>query len=130
MDPMKTFDMKSFEVPTDMRKFAEQSVEQARKAFEGFVSAAQTAMSDIEGRAQAARSGMMEVSGRAMGFAEKNMAASFEFAQSLVRARDVEEVLRLQTEFVKKQMQSLSEQAKELADAAAKAAKDTTSLKP
>jgi phasin len=113
-----------------MRKFAEQSVDQARKAFDGFIAAAHQAVSDMEGRAQAARSGVMEMSGRAMTFAERNMTESFEFAKSLVRAKDVEEVLKLQTDYVKKQIATLQEQAKELADSAAKAAKDVTSQKP
>lgn len=121
MDPTKPF-----EIPADMRKFAEQSMDQARKAFDGFVEAAQRAMSDLEGRAQAARTGAMDVSGRAMTFAERNMAASFEFAQNLVRARTPEEVLRLQTDYVKAQIQALNEQTKELAEATAKVAKQTT----
>jgi phasin len=125
MDPMKPF-----EIPTDMRKFAEQSVDQARKAFDSFIAAAHQAVGDIEGRAHAARSGMMEMSGRAMTFAEKNMAESFDFAKNLVKAKDVEEVLRLQTEYVKKQIATLQEQAKELADSATKAAKDVTGQKP
>ena len=100
-------DMKQFEVPADMRKFAEQSVEQARQAFDRFVSAAHEAIADFEDRAQAARSGAMDVGGRAMSFAERNMAASFDFAQKLVKARDVEEVVRLQTEYVKTQVQVL-----------------------
>jgi phasin len=125
MDPMKPF-----EVPSDMRKFAEQSVEQARQAFDRFISAAHGAVSEFEGRAQAARTGAMDVGGRAMSFAERNMAASFDFAQKLVRARDVEEVIRLQTEYVKAQVQVLNEQTKELADAAAKVAKDATSKPP
>ena len=125
MDPMKPF-----EVPTDMRKFAEQSVDQARKAFDGFITAAHQAVSEMEGRAHAARSGVMEMSGRAMTFAEKNMAESFDFAKNLVRAKDVEEVLKLQTEYVKKQIATLQEQAKELTDSATKAAKDATSQKP
>lgn len=119
MDPMKPF-----EVPTDMRKFAEQSMKQARKAFDNFVGAAQQAMSDLEGRATAARTGAMDVGGRAMTFAERNMTASFEFAQKLVQAKDVEDVLRLQTEYLKAQIQTLNEQTKELAEATAKAAKD------
>ena len=117
---------KPFEIPADMRKFAEQSMEQARKAFDNFVGAAQQAMNDLEGRAQAARSGAADVSGRAMTFAERNMAASFEFAQNLVRAKTPEDVLRLQTEYVKAQIQALNEQTKELAEATAKVAKDTT----
>jgi phasin len=119
--------MKPFEVPADMRKFAEQSMEQARQAFDRFITAAHGAVADFEGRAQAARSGAMDVGGRAMNFAERNMAASFEFAQKLVKARDVEEVIRLQTEYVKAQVQALNEQTKELADAAAQVAKDSAS---
>ncbi len=121
MDPTKPF-----EIPADMRKFAEQSMEQARKAFDSFVVTAQQAMSDLEGRAQAARTGAMDVGGRAMTFAERNMAASFEFAQKLVQAKSAEEVLRLQTDYVKTQIQALNEQTKELAEATAKVAKDTT----
>ena len=117
---------KPFEIPADMRKFAEQSMEQARKAFDNFVGAAQQAMNDLEGRAQTARSGAMDVNGRAMTFAERNMAASFEFAQNLVRAKTAEDVLHLQTEYVKAQIQVLNEQTKELAEATAKVAKDAT----
>jgi phasin len=119
--------MKPFEVPADMRKFAEQSVEQARQAFDRFISAAHGAVAEFEGRAQTARTGAMDVGGRAMSFAERNMAASFEFAQQLVKARNVEEVIRLQTDYVKAQVQALNEQTKELADAAARVAKDATS---
>jgi phasin len=127
MDQMKPFDLKSFEVPAEMRKFAEQSVEQARQAFDHFVEAAHGAIAAFEGRAQAARTGAMDVGGRAMSFAEQNMAAAFEFAQKLVMARNVEEIVRLQTEYVKAQVQALNEQTKELAEAATRAAKDTTS---
>ncbi|MFZ5692024.1 MAG: phasin [Pseudomonadota bacterium] len=122
--------MKPFEVPAEMRNFAEQSVEQARQAFDRFIAAAHHAVSDLEGRAQAARSGVLDVGGRAMGFAERNMAASFDFAQKLVQAKDVEEVVRLQTDYVKAQIQALNEQTKELADAAARVAKEATTSGP
>src|SRR5215813_2544818 len=96
-----------FEIPREMRAFAEQSVEQARKAFDGFMTAAQNGAKDVRQKA--------------MGFAEKNVAMSFEFAQKLVHARDIEEVTRLQTEFVQRQMQALAEQAQELAQTATRA---------
>lgn len=119
--------MKPFEVQAEMRKFAEQSVDQARQAFDRFIAAAHDAVTDLEGRTQAARSGALDVGGRAMGFAERNMAASFEFAQKLVQAKDVQEVVRLQTEYVKAQIQALNEQTKELAEAATRVAKETAS---
>jgi hypothetical protein len=44
-------------------------------------------------------------------------------AQSLLRAKDPQEVLRLHTEYVRSQMESLAEQARDLATHAAKATK-------
>ena len=44
-----------------------------------------------------------------MTFAEHNIATSFELAQRLVRAKDVEEVLKLQADYIKTQMQALTD---------------------
>ncbi len=41
--------MSSFEIPSEMRNLAEQSVEQARKAFDGYMTAAQQAVEALEG---------------------------------------------------------------------------------
>ncbi|MDQ2953759.1 MAG: phasin family protein [Pseudomonadota bacterium] len=107
-----------------MRKLAEQSVEQAQRAFEGFVNAAHQAVSEVQSRAHAAQTGTRDVGQKAMSFAERNVAASFEFAQKLVRARDVEEVMRLQKEYIQAQIQALNEQAKDLGQTATRAAMD------
>jgi phasin len=118
--------MMPFEMPQEMRKFVEQSVSQAQQAFDGFMSAASSAMSGIEGKANAAQSGAKDVTSKAMSYAQRNVAASFEHAQKLVRARDPQEVIQLQTDFVKSQIQSLTEQAKELSQLAGQAAAKTT----
>ena len=111
-DPMWNFD-----VPTQMRQFAEQSVEQARKAVDGFMSAAQKAVSTAEAQAATAQSSAKDVGQKAMSFAEQNIANSFEFAQKLVRAKDVQEVMALQQEYLQTQMKAMSEQAKDLGSA-------------
>jgi phasin len=116
-----------FQIPQDMRAFAEKSIDQAKQAFDGFISAAQQAVSAFEGHAETARKEARNVTGKAMSFAEQNVAKSFELAQQLVRAKDVQEVLRLQADFIRTQMQALSEQARELGDAAGQAAKKTAS---
>jgi phasin len=116
----------NFEIPHEMRALAEQSVEQARKAFDGFKTAAQKAASGMEGQASAAHAGAKDVRQKAMTFAEANVATSFEFAQKLVRAKDLEEVTRLQAEFVQRQMQALAEQSQELSQTATRAAMDAT----
>ncbi len=116
-----------FEIPADMRAFAEKSVDQARKAFDSFMAAAQGTADALEGQAAAVRRGSEGVRQRAMAFAEQNVTASFEFAHRLVRAKDLQEVIALQTEYVKAQIKALSEQAKELGETAAQAAKEAAS---
>jgi phasin len=118
-----------FEIPTEMRAFAERSVEQAKQAFDGFISAAHQAVSAMEGQAESARKGAAQVTEKAMSFAEQNVARSFEFAQQLVQAKDVQEVMKLQAEYVKTQLQVFTEQARELGETAGKAAADTASSK-
>ena len=117
----------NFEVPTQMRQFAEQSVEQARKAVDGFMTAAQKAVRTRGNPGRAPPSPAPRTCGeKAMGFAEQNIANSFEFAQKLVRAKDMQEVMALQQEYpAKPQMKAMSEQAKDLGTAAAKAAMDS-----
>ena len=114
-----------FDVPPEMRAFAEKSVEQAKQAFDGFISAAHHAVNTIEGQAQTARQGAKDVTEKAMTFAERNITSAFEFAQELVRAKDMQDVLRLQADYIQRQMQALTEQAKELGESTSKAAKDT-----
>jgi hypothetical protein len=51
---------------------------------------------------------------KALSFAESNVNAAFDLAQKLVRAKDVNEVLALQSEFAKSQMAAMQTQAKKL----------------
>ena len=113
----------NFDVPTQMRQFAEQSVEQAKKAVDGFLTAAQKTASTLETQANTAQAGVKDVREKVMGFAEENINNSFDFAQKLVRAKDIQEVMRLQQEFLAQQMQAMQSQAKDLGASAAQAAK-------
>ena len=103
-----------YEIPAEMRDFAEKSVEQARKAFEGFFGAAQKAVGSVDTGAFSVATNMKEVGVKAMSFAETNMKSAFDHAQKLVHAKDMQEVLQLQTEYLKSQMSSLQDQAKEM----------------
>jgi phasin len=109
-DPMANF----IEIPTEMRDLAAQSVEQAKKAFDDFITAAQKAVTAVEGHAAGAQASTKNIGEKAMAFAEKNVATSFEFAQNVVRAKDIQELMQLQTEFVKTQMPAFVEQARAL----------------
>src|SRR6266566_6303202 len=118
--------MPHFEIPTEMRQVAEKSLEEAKKAFDGFIAAAQKAAAEVEEQATLAQAGAKDVGKKTMAFAEQNVATSFEFAQKLARAETVEEMMRIQAEFVKAQMPVLSDQAKELGEAATTAATKPT----
>ena len=87
---------------------AEAGFEQARKAFESFLSGAQQTASSIEGRNEAVRSSVRDI--KAISFVQQNMTASLDYAEKLVRAKDLSEVMRLLTEYVQSQMKALSEQ--------------------
>jgi hypothetical protein len=50
----------------------------------------------------------------AMSFAERNITSTFDFAQKLARAKDANEIMTLHADYVKLQMESLSDQAKEI----------------
>jgi phasin len=119
----------NFDVPTQMRQFAEQSVEQARKAVDGFLTAAQKTAVTLENQASTAQSGAKDMRDKVMTLAEQNINNSFEFAQKLVRAKDIQEVMALQQEFLKQQMQAMQSQAKDIGAAATKAAMDSAKPK-
>jgi len=114
----------NFEVPPEMRAFAEKSVEQAKQAFEGFISAAHRTVSTFEGQAETARKGAKDLGEKAMAFAERNITSSFEFAQKLVRAKDIDEILKLQADYIKTEMGVLTDQAKELGERTSRAASE------
>ena len=112
----------NFNIPTEMRTFAEKSVEQARAAFDTFVAATQQAVNTAQSHAVNAQCGARDVGELAMKFAERNISSSFQFAQRLLQAKDAQEVTKLHTDYVNSQMAALAEQAKELSKTATKMA--------
>jgi phasin len=111
-----------FEIPKEMRSMAEASFDQARKAFESFLGSAQQTASSLEGKGATVRASAKDISARAVVFAEKNVAASLDFAQQLLHAKDLTEVMRLHSEYVQGQMKSLAEQASEMGQLVSRAA--------
>ena len=103
-----------FEVPNDLRDFAQRSVEQARKAFEGFVTVAHKAMGAADNAAETAQQNAKSVGSQVLGFTEQNVNAALELAHKLVQAKDPQEAFTLQSEYLKAQLANLQAQAKEI----------------
>jgi hypothetical protein len=97
------------EVGDEVRALAERGVLQARQAFDGFIGSARRAVDAFSGQAQSAGKGAKAIAEQVMIFAEKDMAISFEFAGRFARARDLQEVLRLQAEYLQAQVRLFSE---------------------
>ena len=107
-----------FEIPTDMRKMTEQTLEQVRAAIHSYLQFFQRAVpGDVMGGS--------ELSNKILGYAERNVARAFEFALRLVQVRNIQDLVSLQMEFIVAQTQAMTEQAKDLSEIATKAVMDS-----
>ena len=99
----------------DLSTVAEQTIKQASGAMENYLDFFQKSMS-------ASPWAGIELNKKVADYAQQNVATAFGFAQQLTQAKDLQDVVSIQTEFFQTQMKSLTEQAKDLSETAAKAA--------
>jgi phasin len=116
-----------YDVPPEMRDFAEKSVDQARKALDGFLGAAHKAVDTFQGSTNTLQTTATDATKKTLSYAEQNLAAAFDHAQKLVRAKDFQEAVTIQTEFAKSQFQALQGQLKDLTELAQAATRTATS---
>jgi hypothetical protein len=102
-------------VPNELRDFTDRSVEQARKAFDGFIGVVSAAIERQPASDESATPAYL--SRLAIGFAERNVQGAFTLAHDMVHAADLAEVLRLQREFLETQMRALKSQMRSLGKA-------------
>jgi phasin len=107
------------EVPTELRDLAEKTIDQAEKAFGMFFDAASKSMTTVPGPGS-------EISKQALSFTEQNMRAAFEHARKLVHATDLQEAMRLQSEFLRSQFTHAGEHMRQISGGVMSAAKDAT----
>jgi phasin len=119
----------NYEIPAEMRDFAEKSVDQARKAMDGFIGAAQKTVDTFEGSATTVQASAKDMTRKTFSYAEQNIAAAFELAQKMVRAKDLQEAMQAQAEFVRSQFEAMQTQMKEFGSLAQTAMKQPTSKK-
>jgi len=117
-----------FEFSQQMRELAEKNVDQARAAYGQFMDAMMQAVGMwTKGLpANELTSGFQAVQERAIGYAKENAEASFSLASDLASAKDVQQVLNLQTHFAQSQIQAYAAQAQELGKLMAEAMQGMT----
>ena len=118
-----------FEMPKELRSMAEAGFDQARKGFEKFLAGAQATAGAIEERHATVQAGAKDIGSKAMSYAEKNVQASLDYAQSLLHAKDLTDIMKLHSEYVQSQMRSLAEQASEMGQIVSRAAMEAAKPK-
>ncbi len=113
---------KMMEVPKEMRDFAERSVSQARKAFEGYMGALQKTTQTLAASSPSTMAPARDMSEKAVSYAQSNMSAAFDVAEKLVHAKNLQEVMAIQTEYLKAQMAAFQSQSQEFGAAIQSAA--------
>ena len=114
-----------FEVPEQMRAFAEKGVSQARDSYAKFKDVAESNNSTIEAVFASASKGASQYSAKLMEMMKANTSATLDFTQELISAKTPSEALELWTTHAKKQYEAVTAQAKELAELSQKVAAET-----
>ena len=114
-----------FEVPEQVRAFAEKGVSQARDNYARFKDVAESNNSTMEAVFSNATKGYSEYSAKLMEIVKANTSASLDFAQELVSVKTPSEALELWTSHAKKQFETFSAYSKELAELSQKVATET-----
>jgi phasin len=95
------------EVPDELRDLAGKSVDQTEKAFGMFFDAARKSTSSVPGPGAG-------ISAQALSFTEENMKGAFEVARKLVQATSFEEVMQIQSDFMRRQFTSAGEHMRKI----------------
>jgi len=111
-----------FEVPEQMRAFAEKGVSQARDNYAKLQDAAETHNSTVEAVFTKVNHGASAYSAKLVEFFKANTTSSLDFAQELFSVKSPAEAIELWTSHSRKQFETFSAQAKELAELGQKVA--------
>jgi len=114
-----------FEVPEQMRAFAEKGVSQARDSYAKFKDVAESHNSTIEAVFASVSKGASEYSAKVMEMMKANTTATLDFAQELIGVKTPSEALELWTVHAKKQFEALTAYSKEIAELSQKVAAET-----
>jgi phasin len=111
-----------FEIPQELRQLAEENVERARKLYLQFMEGVSQAMGAWSTpTSNEASPGFNEVRERAIKITRENADAAFNLARDVANAKDLQELVTLQTRYVQSQMKWYAQQTQEFGRLMAKA---------
>ena len=114
-----------FEIPQELRRLAEENVERARQLYLQFMDGVGQAMATWSSASpDAIAPGFREVQERAVKLANENADAAFKLAKDVAQAKDLQDLLSLQTRYVQSQMKWYADQTQEFGRLIARALSD------
>lgn len=119
------FDGADMAVPEAVRALAEQTVTQSREAYENAKDAMEEAVEVLEKSIDQTGQGAAAINRKVIGIAQTNLNTSFDLAKNLAGAKNVAEIMELQSSFVRKQFETFAAQAEEFRDLSTQITKDT-----
>ncbi|MFN0262523.1 phasin [Tepidamorphus sp. 3E244] len=118
---MPKFDMDAMEMPTAFREMAEKAVSQAKVAYDRAKLSAEEATEVLEDTFSATSKHANDLNKQMLTNAKTNMNATFDLAEKMFGVKTVAEAVEIQSEFARKQFETLTSQAKDLQSKSQKA---------
>jgi hypothetical protein len=100
-----------------MREMAQTTLDKAKDAVSKYMAESQKLREKADSGVRATYSTAKEMNDKAVAFAEANVAAGFDLAQKLLRAKDPQEMGTIYQEYLKEQMEKMNAQFRELGNA-------------
>jgi phasin len=113
-------------VPESVRALAEKTVTQTREAYEKGKDALEEAVDALERSFDAAGQGATAFNRKLIDIAQRNLNSGFDLAKSLAGAKNLAEIVELQSAFIRHQFDVFANQASEIRALTTKIAADTT----
>jgi len=119
------FEIPKMEVPAAFREFAEKGLAQAKENYEKMKSVAEEATDTLEDTYSTAAKGCSDYGLKLIESTRANSNAAFDLFGELTSAKSYSEVVELSTAYLRSQFETVTAQAKDLAECAQKVATET-----
>ena len=117
------------EIPQPLRELMKMSIEQARRAFETFVSTSEKTWKSLENSSPSGRASLYALNAKIAEITRLNAEANFALAMRLAESKDLSQAMELQSQHVRKQMETFVHQLEEMRDLTAQIIQEASPAK-
>lgn len=112
------------EIPEPLRELMKMSIEQAKRAFEAFISTSEKTWKSLESSSPSGRASLYALNAKIAEITRRNAEANFALAMKLAESKDVHQAMELQSRHVREQMETFVRQLEEMRDLTAQIIED------